>query len=184
MVDGGVSCCGCVVVIAAVAVFFVIIVPAKLAYDDIQNDRARRRAEEAENARIAETNRIQASKDDKIRTFALKEAPMVWEMYQSLQGEIKVQHEKIEELHKSLESFGRQPEQDQDYIRIRAICDEMVRASRALRSKLEDAYLAAKKYEASPSRKEYQELQRKALEDGMIEADAAAAKFKEMRLNK
>ncbi len=95
-----------------------------------------------------------------------------------------MQNEKIEELRKSLESFGRSPEQDTDFVRICALRDDMTRSRDALRTKLEDAYIAAKKYEAAPSRKDYQELHKKALEDGILEADAASARFKEMRRNK
>ena len=165
-----------------------------------------RRAQEAENARIAEAKRQQeariaaekrrqdearaeakrkqTAKDDKIRTFALKDAPKVWAVYQSLQSEIDVQNDKIEELRKTLEAFGKSPEQDADFIRICALRDDMICSRTTLRAKLEDAYIAAKKYEASPSRKDYQALHKKALEDGILEADAASAKFKEMRLNK
>ena len=135
-------------------------------------------------AAAAEAKRKQAAKDDKIRTFALKEAPKVWSVYQSLQSEIDVQNDKIEELRKTLVAFDKSPEQDADFVRICALRDEMIRSREAIRAKLEDAYLAAKKYEASPSRKDYQELHKKALEDGILEADAASAKFKEMRLNK
>lgn len=158
-------------------------------------ERHRREAEEAEKARVAEierqrreaveaARRRQEEKDDKIRTFALKEAPRVWNVYQSLQSEIVVQNERIEELKRTLEEFGRSPSQDTDFIRINKLRDDMIRSKDALRSKLEDAYIAARKYEASPSRKDYLELHRKALEDGIQEADAASAKFKEMRLNK
>lgn len=133
---------------------------------------------------VAEAKRKQAEKDDKIRTFALKEAPKVWSVYQSLQSEIDLQNDKIEELRKTLEAFNKSPEQDADFIRICALRDDMIRSRKVLRAKLEDAYIAAKKYEASPSREDYQELHKKALEDGILEADAASAKFKEMRLNK
>lgn len=167
--------------------------------DDRRAEKARQaevlKAHEAEAARIAEANRQeeeaaaeakrrQEDKYEKIQTFALKEAPKVWEVYQSLQSEIDVQNGKIEELRKTLVTFGKQPEQDEDFKRICAVRDEMIRTRKALRAKLDDAYIAAKKYEASPSRKDYQELHKKALEDGILEADAASAKFKEMRLNK
>lgn len=142
------------------------------------------KAKDAEEAEIAEVKRRQEAKDEKIQAFALKEAPKVWEVYQSLQGEIDVQNGKIEELRKSLETFGRTPEEDTDFVRICALRDEMKRSREALRAKLEDAYIAAKKYEAAPSRKDYQELHKKALEDGILEADAASARFKEMRRNK
>ena len=135
-------------------------------------------------AAAAEAKRRQAAKDDKIQNFALKDAPKVWAVYQSLKSEIDVQNGKIEELRKTLVAFGKDPEQDMDFKRICALRDDMIRSRTALRTKLEDAYIAAKKYEASPSRKDYQELHKKALEDGILEADAAAAKFKEMRLSK
>lgn len=143
-----------------------------------------RKTHEAEQMRAVEIERRKEEKNDKVRAFALKEAPKVWEVYQSLNSEIDVQNEKIEELRKSLESFGRSPEQDTDFVRICALRDDMTRSRDALRTKLEDAYIAAKKYEAAPSRKDYQELHKKALEDGILEADAASARFKEMRRNK
>ena len=142
------------------------------------------KAQKAEAARIAEAERKRQEKADKIQTFALKDAPKVWAVYQSLKSEIDVQNGKIEDLRKTLVSFGRSPEQDEDFKRICALRDEMIRSQTALYAKLEDAYIAAKKYEASPSRKDYQELHKKALEDGILEADAAEAKFKEMRLSK
>ena len=151
-----------------------------------KRDAAARLAEEKSQkaAAAAEAKRRQKAKDEKIQDFALKEAPKVWEVYLSLKSEIDVQNEKIEELRKSLESFGRSPEQDTDFVRICALRDDMTRSRDALRTKLEDAYIAAKKYEAAPSRKDYQELHKKALEDGVLEADSASARFKEMRRNK
>ena len=135
-------------------------------------------------AAAVEAERKRQAKADKIQEFALKDAPKVWSVYQSLKSEIDVQNDKIEDLRKTLVSFGRVAEEDEDFKRICALRDEMVRSRATLQSKLEDAYIAAKKYEASPSRKDYQELHKKALEDGILEADAAEAKFKEMRLSK
>ena len=154
--------------------------------ENAKKDAAARLAEEKRQkaAAAAEAKRRQAAKDDKIQTFALKEAPKVWEVYQALKSEIDVQNGKIEELRKTLLAFDKDPDQDMDFKSICALRDDMIRSRAALRAKLEDAYIAVKKYEAAPSRKDYQELHRKALEDGIQEADAAAAKFKEMRLSK
>ena len=55
--------------------------------------------------------------------------------------------------------------------------DEMAESLKTMRTKIEDAYLASCKYEATPGRKEYGELMRKALEDGIQEAEAAAARY-------
>ena len=156
-----------------------------------EEEKAKREAEEREAeeqrqkaAAAAEAKRRQDAKDEKIQDFALKDAPKVWAVYQSLQSEIEVQNGKIEELRKTLVSFGKDPERDVDFQRICALRDDMVRSRKVLRTKLEDAYIASRKYEASPSRKDYQELHKKALEDGIQAADAAEAKFKEMRLTK
>ena len=121
---------------------------------------------------------------EKIKTFALKEMPSAWETYQSVQSEIDVQNGKIEDLANSLRAFGRVPEQDEDFLRIRGLRDDMIRIRDTLWKKLEDAYFAARKFEAAPTNKDNKELLKKALEDGIGEADAAARKFKEMRLNK
>ena len=134
-------------------------------------------------AKVEEIRRKEA-KDEKVRMFALKEMPTVWAVYQSLLSEINVQNGKIEDLRKTLLAFGKDPEQDIDFKRICALRDEMVRSHSAIRAKVEDAYIASRKYEAVPSRKDYQELHKKALEDGVREADAATARFKEMRLSK
>ena len=200
---------GCLAVISAIVVFFALswvfsIVDAGLRSATKWRDaRLAKRAKQAEieKAQKAEAERIAAAKrrqeaaaaaaeqkrlakDEKIQTFALKEAPKVWEVYQSLQSEIDVQNGKIEELRKTLLAFDKVPEQDADFKRICALRDEMIRSRKALRAKLEDAYIAAKKYEVSPSRKDYQELHKKALKDGILEATVASEKFKEMRLNK
>ena len=202
----GKGCLGCAALFFGVPLLFMFLQVVVLVFRDISDWRdarlARkaeqaeaRNAQEAENARIAEAKRKQAeavaeakrrqeAKDDKIRSFALKDAPKIWAVYQSLQSEIDVQGGKIDELRKTLIAFGKQPELDEDFNRICAVREEMIRTRKTLRVKLEDAYIAAKKYETSPSRKDYQALHKKALEDGILEADQAEARFKEMRLNK
>ena len=195
----GSGCFGCIAVIGFLVLFVKVaaMTQSKIhvwrvarSNEKAQQAMAERAKKDAE-ARIAEEKRQKAearrrqeAKDEKIQTFALKDAPKVWAVYQSLQSEIDVQSAKIEELRKTLVAFGKEPEQDADFKRICALRDDMVRSKTTLRVKLEDAYIAARKYEASPSRKDYQELHKKALEDGILEADAAEAKFKEMRLNK
>ena len=154
-----------------------------------------KRKQEADAARVAEIKRqqeakaaaveqLRLAKADKVRTFALKDAPKVWDVYQALASEIDVQDGKIDELRKTLVAFGRSPEKDEDFNRICAQRDEMIRSQKALYVKLEDAYIAACKFAATPSRKDYNDLQKKAIEDGIKEAESAAAKFKELRLSK
>lgn len=142
-------------------------------------DRERLQREERAAARMR-----QEAKDEKIRMFALKEAPDVWNVYQSLQSEIDVQSNKIFELRKTLETFGKSPDDDADFKSICSMRDEMIRIRVALRKRLEDAYIAKCKFEATPGRKDYEEQHRKALQNGIREALEAADRFKEMRVNK
>lgn len=191
----GKACLGCAALVFGLPLLFGAFTIAKLTFRDVAawrdkklEEKARRveekRTQDAENARIAEARRIQEAKDEKVQVFALKEAPKVWDVYQSLQSEIDVQGSKIEELRKTLETFGKVPEQDTDFIRICALRDEMIRSRQSLRTKLEDAYIAAKKYEASPSRKDYQETMNRAIEDGINDANMAAEHYKAMTRQK
>ena len=61
-----------------------------------------------------------------------------------------------------------------------AVLKELRSAYDAIFDKLEDAYIAAKKYEASPSRKDYQETMKRALEDGIQSAAMATERYKAM----
>ena len=114
----------------------------------------------------------------------MKESPKIWQTIQTMRAEMSTSAAKIKNLHEELKLFDRNPESDEDYKALVAGLQELRHAYDAIFDKLADAYIAAKKYEASPSRKDYQALHKKALEDGILEADAASAKFKEMRLNK
>lgn len=51
-------------------------------------------------------------------------------------------------------------------------------------SRLETAYMAARKCEATPGRQDLDELRQKALQDGILEAEASARRFREMRAAK
>lgn len=135
------------------------------------------RENERESAERARAERQLEQREERLRTFTLKEAPVLWRTYQNLQAEIESQNKKIEELRTALESFGRDPDNDSDFGRICEMRDEMAESLKTMRTKIEDAYLASCKYEATPGRKEYGELMRKALEDGIQEAEAAAARY-------
>lgn len=200
--DGKAGYAGCILIIAVYVILVILITVVGCIKDEFSawRDKRARQTEQAKakkkmEERIAEEKRQKAkakailqlrqkTKDEKVQAFALKDAPKIWSVYQTLISEIDAQDNKIKELRNALATFGRIPEQDEDFNRICSLRDEMIRSRKALRAKLEDAYIAAKKYEAAPSRKDYQELLKKALEDGILEADAASARFKEMRLNK
>ena len=150
---------------------------AARAAEEAARQQAAARAEEAQ-------AKATADREDKLRTFALKEAPSLWQTYQALGAQIVEQGKRIEDLRKTLVEFDKDPDFDPDY---KAICvqrEEMVGTKESLHKKLEDAYLAFRKFEATPSHKEYDELRRRALEDGVRAADEAAKRFTIMRKEK
>ena len=138
-------------------------------------DEATRKAEEM----AIEAARIK--REERLKIFAMKEAPILWKVHQDLQGAIGEQDKRIADLAKTLETFNKDPMQDADYLRIRSMRDEMVAARDSMHAKIEDAYLAFCKFQATPSRKDYDELRKKTLEDGIKAAEDTARRFDEMR---
>jgi len=159
---------------------------------------AQRQAEKdaAERQRLAEKRRLRdeavrkaeedarLKRESRLREFTVKEAPSLWKAYQDLQGAIAEQDKRIADLAKTLEEFDKDPSQDADYVRISSMRDEMVAAVKSMHSKIEDAYIAYCKFQATPSRRDYDELRRKILVDGIREAEAATKRFDQMRTAK
>ena len=81
--------------------------------------------------------------EDMLRSFTLKEAPKLWNAYQNLQAEIANQNLKIEELRKALKEFDQDPDLDADFKRVCSMRDDMIGSLKTMRTKIEDAYLAA-----------------------------------------
>lgn len=122
--------------------------------------------------------------ENDLRTFALKESPSIWQVVQQLRAEVKIRRESIVQLRADLKLFGKNPDSDPD-------CQKMVKDVDVLRDsligifvKLENAYIAAKKYEASPSRKDYRDTMKRALEDGIQDANMATERYKVMTRQK
>ena len=145
-----------------------------------REDAARR---EAAQQREAAAKREEA-KADKLRTFALRDAPVIWKAHEQLKAAIVEQDVRIKDLAATLKEFDKNPETDSDYLAICAARGEMETSLKGIRRKLEEAYLAYCRFKATPSHKEYEELMRKALDDGMQAADAATRKFEQMKVDK
>lgn len=125
-----------------------------------------------------------AERENRLRAFTLREAPSLWKAQQSLEAQIIYQDKKISELRKTLIEFDKRPEQDADFMAICSMREDMVGVKQSLRKKIEDAYIAYCKFQATPNRKEYDDLHRKTIEDGIQEAEAAARRFTAIREEK
>ena len=119
-----------------------------------------------------------------LQDFAQKESPQISQTIQLLRGEMSESGAKLKKLRADLLEFDRNPDADEDYKALVAGLKELRHAYDAIFDKLEDAYIAAKKYEASPSRKDYQQTMKRALEDGIQDANMATERYKAMTRQK
>lgn len=123
-------------------------------------------------------------KDDKLRDFAMKDAPAVWKAYQHLSTIIEEKDKKNAELRETLLMFGVNPDTDADFTRLLKVREELAASCDAIKAKLEEAYLQARKFAATPDRKEFDELRKRAVEDGVREAQTALRRYKAMKEQK
>ena len=122
-----------------------------------------------------------ARRDIHLRLFALRECPTLWELILKLRAETEVLATNIRRLEDELRAFGRGVESDKDVASLRDRMRDIIKMHDQIYVKLSDAYIAAAKYEASPSMKEYEELKRNALQDGLAEARLATQQFNSLR---
>ena len=115
-----------------------------------------------------------------LQDFAMKESPKIWQTIQTMRAEMTTSGATLKSLREELQLFNRNPDADEDYKSLVAGLKELRRAYDAIFDKLEDAYIAAKKYEASPSRKDYKQMMKRALEDGIQDANMATERYKAM----
>lgn len=184
----GNGCLWCVVLYFAIPILFAFCIVAKMEAESFSSRRKHAKENEArqiqERAVEEREQRKEAEKESKLRAFALKNASGLWQTYQALANEIKVQNQRISDLRKAFAEFNRNPDGDADYKRVCALRDEMVKSLDVMRTRIEDSYLASLKFEATPGKTEYAEIMRKALEEGIREASAVGQKFKEMKEDK
>lgn len=140
----------------------------------------KRIAQERKAAEVEKAKSL-ADREERLRSFILRETPELWRTYQDLDAQIANQERQIEDLRRTLVAFDKDPEQDADFKKICQMCEEMSKAKSALRKKIEDVYFACLKFEAIPSREEADELRRRTLEDGIQEAISAVRRFNIMR---
>lgn len=108
----------------------------------------------------------------------------MWHAIQSMRAEISTTSAKLEQLRAEFLEFDRDPYADEGYMSLESGLNELRFAYDALLDRLEDAYIASKKFEASPSRKDYQEIMKRALENGIRDATMATERYKAMSRQK
>lgn len=145
-----------------------------------------RRAEEARRLAVALRKAAEEGwrNEADLNGFALKESPAIWQVVQQLRAEVKARRAAVAQLRADLQLFGKDPDSDPDCQKLGKDVDALLDSLAGVFVNLENAYIAAKKYDASPSRKDYQDTMKRALEDGIQSATMAAERYKAMMRQK
>lgn len=121
---------------------------------------------------------------DALRSFALAESPGLWQTVQMLKAEKASRKAALEALCKEMKEFGRNPNIDPDVAALKSAYEDLDGSLVTVYQKLEEAYIAYKKMQATPGRKEYADMMRSALEEGIQEAETTVARYREMSKTK
>ena len=112
--------------------------------------------------------------EDKLRDFAIKETVALWDVVVAFRAEITVRKTRLSKLNAALSGFGRNPDDDPDYVKCSREYDAAREALVQIFKRLEDAFLYAKKNEALYGSKEARTRTREAVEDcSRVAVDAA-----------
>lgn len=136
------------------------------------------------NVALSSHRQLSEKQENLLRTFAIKESPQLWTTVQSLRAEIDNRDKLIAQLAADLREFDRKPEDDPTYRELQVGREQIACTLDNVYQKLEDAYIAYKKFQATPGRKEYADAMNRALEDGVHEAEATARRYRVMSIEK
>ena len=158
-------------------------------YQAFLRDEAEKKERLAKENELAEQEQKESAarehnKEEKLKNFALQEAPQMWQTYVTLGESIESQAVRLEELRKTLESVEQDPSQDRDYATLVSMRDEMIKSRDALHEKIKQAYLQYSKFLATPGNAELKALHKKTMEDGVREAEATMKHYREMTKEK
>ena len=152
------------------------------ACEEIRQARQEQARQEAEAQRkAAEALQAQVN-EDKLRTFALRVMPDLWQTVQELRSAERVQAEAVETLRAVAGLYGRGMDAD-----MQAILGEQAQLRQLLARvirKLEDAYFASLRHEALPNEAKLRAAYQQALAESEAEAIQAARTYRAMRVAK
>lgn len=161
---------------------------SKVVYEEVTGcavERVAEREKVAERqAKESEVARREFEKEEARRAFALKESPVLWKTIEDLKSRIRVQNEKLDKLKRTFDDLGMNANEDNDYVCLVRERDAMVKRLMEVNTELDQAYLAAIKYEVTRGKAEKEDFERKAAEDGVAEAAQSRAKYNELRKSK
>lgn len=153
--------------------------------DAVRQEKAAEEKAQAEHeARRLEAETLRQKKRDLVRDFVLKEAPSTWEAFQALESECESVKSQVAELKKTLESFNKNADDDNDYNGAKKKLAEMDQTRDTLWKAMERAYIQYCKFKASVGDAELAELSKSATAAAVKEADVAKERYRAMSQTK
>lgn len=149
-----------------------------------QEKAAEEKAQAEQEARRVEAETLRQKKRNLVRDFALKEAPSTWEAFQTLESECETAKTQVAELKKTLESFNKNADDDNDYNGAKKKLAEMNQTRDTLWKAMERAYIQYCKFKASAGDAELAELSKSATAAAVKEADVAKERYRAMSQTK
>lgn len=153
--------------------------------DAVRQEKAAEKKAQAEHeARRVEAETLRQKKRNLVRDFVLKEAPSTWEAFQALESECESVKAQVAELKKTLESFNKNADDDNDYNGAKKKLAEMDQTRDTLWKAMERAYIQYCKFKASVGDAELAELSKSATAAAVKEADVAKERYRAMSQTK
>lgn len=149
-----------------------------------QEKAAEEKAQAEQEARRVEAETLRQKKRDLVRDFVLKESPSTWEAFQALESECESVKAQVAELKKTLESFNKNADDDNDYNGAKNKLAEMDQTRDTLWKAMERAYIQYCKFKASAGDAELAELSKNATAAAVKEADVAKERYRAMSQTK
>ena len=161
---------------------------SKVVYEEVMGSAVERAAEREKvaerQAKESEVAQRGFEKEEARRAFALKESPVLWKTIEDLKARIQEQNGKLNKLKRTFDDLEMNANEDNDYIGLVRERDAMIKRLMEVNAELDQAYLAAVKYEVTRGKAEKADFERKASEDGVAEAAQSRAKYNELRKSK
>ena len=147
---------------------------------EVESVSAERRAADEKVKALREKSENGWNNESSLRDFALMESPKLWQTIQTIRAQVAARRKGLARLKADLQEFNIKPESDADFSRLQGEIDSLLDGLANVFGNLEQAYVAAKKFELSSASTNHEEVIRRALEDGVKEADNVAKCYHEM----
>lgn len=143
---------------------------------------AKRREEQA--AEETKAREKKARMEEVIRSFAMKESPVLWQTVEALRTRVESQKERIKGLRYALTAMGENPDVDEDVRFLEDENDRLLIQMKEAEEKLKAAYLDSVKFRLTRGAEEKDSFNQEADGAGEDASEGIESRYDEMRRSK